>query len=75
MRPIARLMTADEVAGLLRKKPSTVAKWARTGKVKAIKSPGGRGWLFHPDDVAALMAATAHNDIGPAGAGTTEQAL
>lgn len=75
MRPIARLMTADEVAALVRKKAVTVVRWARTGKVRAVKSPGGRGWLFHPDDVAELMAATTQNEIGPAGAGTTEQAL
>lgn len=74
MRPIARLMTADEVAELVRKKTVTVVRWARTGKVRAVKSPGGRGWLFHPDDVAELMAAP-QDEIGPAGAVNTEQAL
>jgi excisionase family DNA binding protein len=67
-------MTADEVAELVRKKTVTVVRWARTGKVRAVKSPGGRGWLFHPDDVAELMAAT-QNEIGPVGAANTEQAL
>lgn len=80
MRPIARLLTATEVAALVRKKTPTVVKWARTGKVRAIKSPGGRGWLFHPDDVADLMKAELAplppvNEIEPARCITTEQAL
>jgi excisionase family DNA binding protein len=80
MRSIARLMKAPEVAVLFHVKPGTVVKWARIGKIAAVKAPGGRGYLFHPDDVAALMdtelaTAIPQNEIGPVGAANTGQAL
>lgn len=64
-------MTAVEVAALFNRRPTTVVKWARIGKIRAIKAPGGRGYLFHPDDVASLMEADrpapTENENGPAG--------
>lgn len=57
MRSITRLMKPPEVAAIFNVKPETVVKWARIGKIRAVKAPGGRGYLFHPDDVSALMQA------------------
>ena len=37
-----KVYTAKEVAEMLRVHQSTVTYWVRTGKVKAIRTPGGR---------------------------------
>ena len=43
------LMTAEEVAGYLRVKSSTVYEWARRGKIPAAKL--GRLWRLHREEV------------------------
>lgn len=36
-----RLLTPAEVAALLRVDPKTVTRWARGGKLAAVRTPGG----------------------------------
>jgi len=36
-----RLLTPGEVARMFRVDPKTVTRWARAGKIFAIKTPGG----------------------------------
>jgi excisionase family DNA binding protein len=36
------LMTTAEVASALRVAPVTVARWARAGKLTAVRTPGGQ---------------------------------
>ncbi|WP_308198547.1 helix-turn-helix domain-containing protein [Actinomadura terrae] len=35
------LLTRDEVADLFRVEPSTVSEWARRGRLRSIRTPGG----------------------------------
>ena len=48
-------MTAREVAALFRVDPKSVARWARQGKLTAIRTPGGQ-LRFRRADVRALLA-------------------
>ena len=41
IEPDHRLLTPAEVAALLRVDPKTVTRWARTGKLSSIRTPGG----------------------------------
>ncbi|WP_260617179.1 MULTISPECIES: helix-turn-helix domain-containing protein [unclassified Microbispora] len=59
MPPSKRLLKAREVAHLFDVEVSTVVEWARTGKIPALKTPGGREYRFRPSDVETLMSATA----------------
>lgn len=57
-KPYARaLLTPAEVAAMLRVDPKTVTRWARSGKLSSIRTPGGhrrydeaevRAYLFAP---------------------------
>ncbi|MEU6785891.1 helix-turn-helix domain-containing protein [Nonomuraea angiospora] len=51
----ARLLKPREVARLFDVEISTVVEWARTGKIPAIRTPGGQQYRFNPDVVIALM--------------------
>ncbi len=51
----ARLLKPREVAHLFDVEISTVVEWARTGKIPAIKTPGGQQYRFRPNDVDALL--------------------
>lgn len=51
----ARLLKPKEVARLFDVEVSTVVEWARTGKIPALKTPGGQQYRFKPADVDALM--------------------
>jgi excisionase family DNA binding protein len=51
----AAIMTADEVAGLLRLRPSTVADLARRGDLPSVKL--GRHRRYLRDDVMAYVIA------------------
>lgn len=49
-------LTAREAAELLPTVGAlTVQRWARTGRVPAVRLPNGR-WLFRRSDVEALLA-------------------
>lgn len=41
IRPGDKLLTPVEVAKLLLVDPKTVTRWARTGKLRSIRTPGG----------------------------------
>ena len=46
--------TVREVANLLRHDHSTVQRWCITGKLQAVKLPGGQ-WRIHKDVVAEIQ--------------------
>jgi excisionase family DNA binding protein len=48
-----RILTAKEVAGLLRVTPETVYTWLRTGRLKGERLPGG-DWRIKREDVPTL---------------------
>ncbi len=47
-------MTPDEVAALFRVDPKSVVRWAKAGKLAAIKTPGGHH-RFRRTEVLALL--------------------
>ena len=50
-----RLLTTGEVAALWRVEPKTVTRWARKGKLNAIRTLGGHR-RFRETEVRALLA-------------------
>lgn len=56
-QPDDELLTPGEVAQLLRVDPKTVTRWAATGKIASVRTPGGHR-RFWRSDVARLMRAT-----------------
>ncbi len=50
MEPRYDYRTLTEAARTLKISSRTLAKWARDGKIPALKTPGGH-WRFHPDDL------------------------
>lgn len=51
----ARLLKPREVARLFDVEVSTVVEWARTGKMPAIRTPGGQQYRFNPDVVLSML--------------------
>lgn len=51
-----RLITPREVAATYKVKPGTVSGWARQGKVRGTRTPGGQ-WRVYAADVEALLSA------------------
>lgn len=49
-----KLLTSGEVAELMRVDPKTVTRWAKDGRIPAIKTPGGRP-RFWESVVQALL--------------------
>ena len=49
------LLTPSEVATLFRVDPKTVTRWAKAGKISAIRTLGGHR-RFHEDEVRSLLA-------------------
>lgn len=49
-----RLMTPGEVASLFRVDPKTVSRWAISGRIPSVRTPGGHR-RFHETDVRALL--------------------
>ncbi len=49
-----RLMTPGEVAMLFRVDPKTVSRWAISGRIPSVRTPGGHR-RFREDDVRSLM--------------------
>jgi excisionase family DNA binding protein len=49
-----RLLTSAEVAEVFRVDPKTVSRWAHSGRLAAIKTPGGRP-RYDQDHVYALL--------------------
>lgn len=54
MTQVSPFLTATEVAERLHVTAEAVRAWARTGKVDAIKLPGGREYRFRRETVEAL---------------------
>lgn len=55
-RPIGgdRLLTSAEVAALFRVDPKTATRWAKSGRIPSIRTPGGHR-RFRESEVRALM--------------------
>lgn len=49
-----RLMTPGEVANLFRVDPKTVSRWAISGRIPSVRTPGGHR-RFRETDVRALL--------------------
>jgi excisionase family DNA binding protein len=49
-----RLLTVGEVAALFRVDPKTVTRWAASGRIKSVRTPGGHR-RFRESEVRALL--------------------
>jgi excisionase family DNA binding protein len=49
------LLTPAEVAQLFRVDPKTVTRWATTGRLRSLRTPGGHR-RYRESDVRALLA-------------------
>ncbi|MCL2580972.1 MAG: BldC family transcriptional regulator [Streptosporangiales bacterium] len=61
MEDAQRLLTPAEVATLFRVDPKTVNRWAATGRLASIRTPGGRARRFRETDVNELLNPPAEN--------------
>lgn len=50
-----RLLTTKEVATVFRVHARTINRWARSGLIKAITTPGGRLRRYRESDVKAAL--------------------
>jgi excisionase family DNA binding protein len=53
-----RLLTPGEVAALFRVDPKTVTRWAASGRIGSIRTPGGHR-RFRESEVRALLGVEA----------------
>jgi len=49
------LLTPAEVAEMFRVNPKTVTRWARAGKISAVRTLGGHR-RFHADEIRRFLA-------------------
>jgi excisionase family DNA binding protein len=49
-----RLLTPSEVASLFRVDPKTVTRWAASGRLRSLRTPGGHR-RFRESDIRALL--------------------
>ena len=54
MQTPERLLTPGEVAVLFRVDPKTVTRWASTGRIGSLRTPGGHR-RFRESEVTALL--------------------
>lgn len=59
-----RLLTPGEVASLFRVDPKTVTRWAGTGRIGSIRTPGGHH-RFRESEVRALLEGDAQAHAEP----------
>jgi excisionase family DNA binding protein len=59
-----RLLTPGEVAALFRVDPKTVTRWAASGRITSIRTPGGHR-RFRESEVRALLRGD--NEASPEG--------
>jgi excisionase family DNA binding protein len=52
------LLTPSEVAEIFRVHPHTVTRWAASGKLSSLRTPGGHR-RYYAREVEAMLAATA----------------
>jgi excisionase family DNA binding protein len=57
-----RLMTPGEVAALFRVDPKTVTRWAASGRISSIRTPGGHR-RFRESEVQALLRGEIDDDL------------
>lgn len=75
-----RLLTPGEVAALFRVDPKTVTRWAASGRITSIRTPGGHR-RFRESEVRALLRGESetspegHPAVSLAGAESTERLL
>lgn len=50
-----KLLTPGEVARLFRVDPKTVTRWARTGRIGSIRTPGGHR-RYYAAQIRALLS-------------------
>ncbi len=67
---IEELLTPAEVAAMLFVDPKTVTRWARAGKLDAIRTPGGHR-RYLKSDVIAIMTGVHHSQQRDPGAAFT----
>lgn len=60
-----RLLTPGEVAALFRVDPKTVTRWAASGRISSIRTPGGHR-RFRESEVRALLDGDASEPSEPA---------
>lgn len=51
------ILTRSEAAGLLDVNPATLSAWARRGKIKAIRTPGGQ-YRYLLEDILPYLQST-----------------
>jgi excisionase family DNA binding protein len=59
-----RLLTPGEVAALFRVDPKTVTRWAASGRITSIRTPGGHR-RFRESEVRALL--NGESEVSPEG--------
>lgn len=52
--PQGRLLTPAEVGGMFRVDPKTVTRWAKAGRLRSVRTPGGHR-RFYESDVRRLL--------------------
>jgi len=57
-----KLLKPGEVAAIFRVDPKTVTRWANTGKLKAVRTPGGHTRFREADVRGALVDALDDED-------------
>ncbi len=60
-----QLLTPGEVASLFRVDPKTVTRWATSGRIGSIRTPGGHR-RFRESEVRSLLAALTTEASGTA---------
>jgi excisionase family DNA binding protein len=64
IKPEVPLLTPGEVAAMLGVDPKTVSRWARAGKLSAIRTPGGHR-RYSKTEVTGLLNGLAAPEPGP----------
>jgi len=56
-----RLLTPGEVASLFRVDPKTVTRWAASGRIRSVRTPGGQR-RFRDSEVQRLLRESENGD-------------
>lgn len=68
--PGQELLTPAEVAQMFRVSPKTVTRWARSGRIRAVRTLGGHR-RYRADDIRVLLGqAEEHGDLEPSDVAT-----
>jgi excisionase family DNA binding protein len=63
-----RLLTPGEVAALFRVDPKTVTRWAASGRISSIRTPGGHR-RYRESEVRAMLGISIYRADETGGAG------